>query len=162
MTKGKTTKGVSKEILEFIILMTKEYVFTQEELTEVWIKYLEEKEKMKQEENEDDYSNLKRPALVDVCKQMNLKSGGTKKDLIERIENEKKIKKLIHIENPMRTVLMNANGNYVDTKTSFCFDPYTKRVIGKEVDGEIVQLTLEDVEFCKENHYRYVIPETFK
>lgn len=165
MTKSK--KGVSKDIAEYIVVLTKQYEFTSEELTEVWLNHLKEKAQRQQEQEEgeeenDEYTGLKRPALVEMCKEMNLKTGGTKKDLIQRLTNEKKIKNLIHIDNPLRTVLMNASGNYVDTVTNFCFDPYTKRVIGKEISGEIVQLTLEDVEYCKEHHYRYVIPETFK
>ena len=61
----------------------------------------------------------------------------------------------------MLKIARNAFGNYEHRETRLVFDPSTKEVIGiQEPDGKISELTVEDIQMCREYRFDYRIPET--
>jgi hypothetical protein len=56
-------------------------------------------------------------------------------------------------------ISLNAHGNYEHPGTKLVFDSTTQEVIGKQCDdGTISLLTINDIELCKENNWKFKIP----
>jgi hypothetical protein len=56
----------------------------------------------------------------------------------------------------------NQYGHYEHKETGFVFDPQTKSVWGKQVGDQVrTQLTLTDVELCKQFGFKFTMPEKF-
>ena len=63
----------------------------------------------------------------------------------------------------MLKISRNSFGNYEHRETKLVFDPSTKEVIViQEPDGRISDLTVEDIQMCREYRFDYRIPETVK
>ena len=120
-----------------------------------------------------DYSKLTNVQLKDLCRQKKLKLTGKKEDLINRLngcvssdktmqmftQKEKKQSELIKSsKGATKKIKKNSNGNYVDEDTMLVFDINNKKVMGKEVNGRIINLTKEDIDYCVENKFDYVAP----
>ena len=61
----------------------------------------------------------------------------------------------------MLKISRNSFGNYEHRETRLVFDPATKEVIGiQEPDGKVSELTVEDIQMCREYRFDYRIPET--
>ena len=125
---------------------------------------------------------LGRNELVEMCKGKGLKVGGTKNDLVSRIqqyetnktnnvfktENEKSsqakgsvsdlvINKLVE-KIPVIEIKKNKFGNY--EYKSLVFDNKTQKVYGKQSDdGTILKLTKDDIETCNQFKFSYVLPD---
>jgi hypothetical protein len=120
-----------------------------------------------------DYTTLTRQELIELCKQRNLRTTGTKDILIKRLTGElvdpkkKKSKpetawlQFLSAQNPLYKVSRNEHGNYVHRETGMVFDPSTKRVIGtQQEDGSIKVLTVEDMDKCKESGFPFDVPRS--
>ena len=109
-----------------------------------------------------------KPELVLLCKSRGLKTTGTKTELISYLlDSSKKIDKktipdiLQKIKNTIPTISIRKNqyGNHEDPNTSFIFDRKTKKVIGKQnIDGNIDELSKDDIIICNKYKYDYVLP----
>ena len=95
------------------------------------------------------------------CKELNLKTTGGKKDLIERLEKScHKISTKISLNVNQEMITKNSNDRFEHTPTSFIFDPKQDRVIGKQNNsGMLDSLTKDDIYLCKEYGFLYKIPE---
>ena len=117
-----------------------------------------------------------------MCKGKGLKVGGTKNDLVSRIqqyennktnnvfktENEKSsqakgplsnvvVNKLVE-KIPVIEIKKNKFGNY--EYKSLVFDNKTQKVYGKQsIDGTILKLTKEDIDTCNQYKFSYVLPD---
>lgn len=130
---------------------------------------------------------LKRPELVRLCKERNLKVSGNKKELVERLlgktvstpsepkrqktttaakkkrTSKKKLKTTVLdtlvANRPLFEISRNDFGNYEHRETTFVFDPSSKRVIGKQgTDGSILPLSTSDIHVCQEYKFDFVMP----
>jgi hypothetical protein len=129
---------------------------------------------------------LGRNELVEMCKGKGLKVGGTKNDLVSRIqqyennktnnvfktENEKSqvksngqqasnvvINKLVE-KIPVIEIKKNKFGNYEHYDSSLVFDNKTQKIYGKQSsDGTILKLTKEDIDTCNKYKFSYVLPD---
>ena len=128
---------------------------------------------------------LGRNELVEMCKGKGLKVGGTKNNLVSRIqqyennkttnifktENEKSqaksngpgsnvvISKLVE-KIPVIEIKKNKFGNYEHFDSSLVFDNKTQKIYGKQSsDGTISKLTKEDIDTCNKYKFSYVLPD---
>jgi len=124
------------------------------------------------------YNKMKKPELVDICKQFGYVHVGSKPELIINILNkvtvvEKVIKKKSVKQEPLKTDILsklksevppivirrNVHGNYEHPDTGFIFNQKTHEVVGKQLDnGEISAISKDDLEVCKQFNFKYVIP----
>lgn len=124
------------------------------------------------------YNKMKKPELVEICKQLGYVYVGSKPELIINILNkvtvvEKVIKKKSVKEEPPKTDILsklksevppivirrNDHGNYEHPDTKFIFNHKTREVVGKQLDnGEISAISKDDLEVCKQFNFKYVIP----
>ncbi len=149
-------------ITNYIEDVSNKYNISKTELTNLW-----KGQEIKQETkniSEDDYSKLKRNELVDICKQKDLSTSGTKKDLIKRIIKQQNKKENIveKLDLSLNSVIIKKNsfGNYVHSPTKFVFNKDNKSVIGKEDDeGQIVSLDKNDIDICNKYKFKFVVPE---
>ena len=118
--------------------------------------------------------------LKALCKARKLMTGGKKQDLIERLQpfvsgEQKPVqpaapKKKKRSPNrmpqiPISSIQIKKNqyGNYEHPETKLIFNKETKQVIGKQKDnGDIGDLTDEDIQKCDQFKFSYVIPEKIK
>ena len=77
-------------------------------------------------------------------------------------ENNKKIINDLNKKKPCLMLNLNEHGNLIHESTGFVFDPYTKKVIGKQVKNQVLILTKEDIELCKVMFVEVEIPETIR
>ena len=123
-----------------------------------------------------------KPELVGLCKKYNVKTTGTKTELLNtlreklfstdatqetKVEPTKKpikttetpvIKKL-SATIPTVAISRNKFGNHEHTETSLIFDKKSKKVIGKQnSDGSIDELTAEDINLCNKHKFEYILP----
>jgi hypothetical protein len=132
------------------------------------------------------YNKMKKPELVDLCKEKGFKSSGSKIELIGYLFDEvvdvpkeakvvsKKpkveksspvskasiIKKLI-TEAPTVIIRRNDHGNHEHVESGFVFDSKTKQVIGKQqTDGSVVPICKADIDICNKYAFSYTIPES--
>jgi hypothetical protein len=125
---------------------------------------------------------LTKKELSEICKTKKLPVSGTKTDLIKRIletSSETKInktssnnsnsnskptqpdiiKKLVD-KIPVIQIKRNSHGNYEHSETKFVINNTTKKVYGKQnEDGNISELTKEDIDLCHKYKFSYDIPE---
>ena len=112
---------------------------------------------------------LNRNELVELCKSKNLKFGGTKNDLIQRLLTGVETKKAEPqvalptpklISKPEPTAIhRNKFGNFEHNETGFVFNQVTTAVFGKQnADGSISSLTVEDINLCNKYKFTYNIP----
>lgn len=82
------------------------------------------------------------------------------KEVVNRlVSHEKEVKKT----EPALSLSRNKFGNFEMVDTGFVFDPKTRQVVGTQNDnGNIDDLTKEDIELCKEYNFKFLIPEKLK
>lgn len=130
---------------------------------------------------------LQKKELVELCKAKSLKCTGTKAELVSRLsgsiqtENKSQIKKdplggrvatTKKVENqppviknlisdiPVVSIRRNNFGRYEHPETSLLLDQKTKKVYGKQnQNGNVDDLTSEDIENCKKFKFEYTLPE---
>jgi hypothetical protein len=121
------------------------------------------------------------PVLKTMCKERHLKVSGTKAELIARLlgkpapekvprvakpKTVKKSKKTVppvlqrfDVNKPTLQLSRNDFGNYEHRDTTFCFNPSTEVVIGKQLPtGKVAPLTLDDINRCIELKFPYELP----
>lgn len=126
-----------------------------------------------------------KPELIGLCKKYNLKTTGTKNELLaalreklfsNKTETEEittvtksisSVKKTIEppvikkLSATIPTVAISRNkfGNHEHSETCFIFDKKSKKVIGKQnSDGSIDELTEGDINLCNKHKFEYVLP----
>lgn len=110
-----------------------------------------------------DYSNKKLNELRYLCKEFKLKSSGTKKDMIKRLEHyhflEKKIEKKIINVYPYHNDLYRSLQSY-QKYYSFLIKKSSGEIIGKlnNQTDTIEDLNKEDLKYCIEFNYPFSIP----
>ena len=125
-----------------------------------------------------DLNKLSKKELSALCKEKNLSYSGTKEILIKRLTspdeqplkdklvktkdlkeqpNKNVIDKLL-IENPRISIMRNKYDNLEHNETNFVFDKKTKKVIGKQKDGFVEELTEQDIDLCNKYKFQYVLP----
>lgn len=126
----------------------------------------------------------KKTELQALCRQRNLKTTGTKEELMSLLigkkdipqkppQNEKSIKtkpepetsilkKLTSNITPV-AIRRNQFGHHEHPETSLVFDAKSKKVIGKQNDdGTIADLTPEDIDTCNQYKFKFVRPENLE
>jgi hypothetical protein len=79
-------------------------------------------------------------------------SSKPEKKIIEKIKSQ--------VEQSNSMIRKNRFDNFEHPETTFVFDSKTKKVIGKQnANGQIDQLTDEDIESCKKFKFQYEIPD---
>jgi hypothetical protein len=130
-----------------------------------------------------EYNKLKKPELVELCKNKGYKSTGSKPELIVYLLDEVKLEDSkpvtlkrkkeeppavvktnilakISAEVPNVIIRRNLFGHHEHVETGFIFDSKTKKVKGKQLtDGNILPLTRNDIETCHKYKFEYDIPE---
>ena len=125
----------------------------------------------------------KKPEIQALCRQRNLKTKGTKEELINlligknntspKIEKKQTTKKtetqtppvIKKITSNITTVAIRRNqfGHHEHPETSLVFDIKSKKVIGKQNDdGTIADLTPEDINTCNQYKFTFVRPENLE
>lgn len=111
-------------------------------------------------------------SLSNICKAIKLKKSGKKEELVNRIidcverpqkANEivdyaKCILKKTNIIDKLQTtinVIKNENNNFTIENTNLIVSPSTKLIIGQEVNGQINNLTEEEILKCQELRLNY-------
>jgi hypothetical protein len=125
------------------------------------------------------YNKMKKPELIDICKQHGYDTSGTKPDIIDHIMNKKPapvkqaiVKKSDAVAPPHKDILAklkavippvlikrNEHNNFEHSETRFIFNNKTTEVIGVQLDdGDVRTLTRDDIEICNKYNFKYVIP----
>jgi hypothetical protein len=168
-------KSIDDTILIYINEVANKYNLNKTDLLKMWNnEYIEKfdlipitKESLSSNKN---LSNLTKNELIELCKLKNLKIKGTKAELIDSItkydnnskekvpEKENIIKKLV-AKIPTIPIKKNTFGNLEHQETSFVFDK-DKKVFGKQNEnGNIDQLSKEDINICNKYKFSYHIPD---
>ena len=113
------------------------------------------------------YSKKKLNELRDLCKESKLKSSGTKKDMIKRLEHfhflQKKIKKNIMKLYPYDNDLYRSLQSY-QKYYSFLIKKSSGEIIGKlnNQTDKMEELNKDDLQYCIEYNYPFSIPISIK
>lgn len=194
-------KNISESVTLYIQKIAEKHKLNEQELCDLWNNLnlqekkvtlsststattsslpIEKKQEI-QKAGANELSKLSVSELKELCKAKNLKVGGTKNELITRLndyEIKKKektvttssshpssskentiVKKLID-KQPTLKVIRNSHGNYEHEETKLVLDSKTQKVYGKQLDnGKVIPLTKEDIETCNKYKFQYVIPE---
>ena len=110
------------------------------------------------------YSKLKKLELIGFIlnKKVDDVKPTTPKKKAKKKQSEPKVTKVVKNAIPKSIeIRRNDNGDYMHVPTKLVFHKETKQVIGKYEDGKegFKQLTLEDVETCKQYNFSYELPE---
>lgn len=172
-------KNIDDTIRLFATQIANKYNLNENDLLKIWNddNNINEKKHEKVEENVSNKNNellkLEKKELVEICKSKNLKIGGTKKDIVERIlkhdddlkkqtpvkSDNKIVKKLVEKITPIQ-IHKNKWGNYEHTETSFVFNNKTQKIYGKQnTDGSVSKLTKNDINICNKFKFSYTIPD---
>lgn len=162
--------SINSTINNYISIISKKYNIKENELYEIWSGNSEISQTTSQNQ---ELEKLSKPELIEMCKSKKLKVSGSKNDLINRIilnetqnkqqqvktlEQQTVIKKLVE-KIPKLEIKKNAFGNYEHKETSFIFDSKTQKVYGKQnQDGNIDELSSEDIDLCNKYKFSYLIP----
>ena len=178
MSFSKIIQNVADEtVTKYIEKISIRFKLDKKELLNIWNSNdnIENKEEKKNESYDDkqkivnSLSRLNKPELVELCKTKNLKTKGTKAELIELLSNEetKKItvksseninSKLVS-KVPSIAIKRNIFNNFEHEPTSFVFDNKEKKVYGKQnSDGTVSPLTKDDIDLCNKYKFSFVIP----
>lgn len=124
-----------------------------------------------------------KPELFGLCKKYNIKTTGTKNDLLATLREklfgnkngleqttsvtktavkktvEPPVIKKLTATIPTVAISRNKFGNHEHNETSFIFDKKSKKVIGKQnPDGSIDELMEGDINLCNKHKFEYVLP----
>ena len=125
----------------------------------------------------EDYNKLKVADLKNICRERGLSLNGTKANFIDRLLGEegevekpkrkppvkkakKEVPKVIAKIQPENFQLeLDSYGNLVNVKTNMVFVEDT--VVGRvDQEGNVLPLTMQDVEVCKKHNFSYMTPLT--
>ncbi len=162
--------SINSTVNNYISIISKKYNIKENELYEIWSGNSEISQTTSQNQ---ELEKLSKPELIEMCKSKKLKVSGSKNDWINRIilnetqnkqqqvktlEQQTVIKKLVE-KIPKLEIKKNAFGNYEHKETSFIFDSKTQKVYGKQnQDGNIDELSSEDIDLCNKYKFSYLIP----
>jgi hypothetical protein len=173
--------SVDKTVVSYISKIATLYSLDKEELISIW-KGTNSSGGGGGEGTENEISKqllaLNRNELVELCKSKNLKYGGTKNDLIQRLVGVEKQTKLnfetskqqqptppnlpapkLIAKNEPFALKRNKFGNFEHIETGFVFNEVTVSVFGKQnADGTIAPLTVEDINICNKYKFAFNIP----
>ena len=171
------TKSIDNIVKLYIKNISQKYNLKNEDLLKDWYSDNTKEDTLNEDTKENTKENTLneqylfkcvKPELVLLCKSKGLKTTGTKTELISYLlDSSKKIDKktipdiLQKIKNTIPTIAIRKNqyGNHEDPNTSFIFDRKTKKVIGKQnIDGNIDELSKDDIIICNKYKYDYVLP----
>tara|TARA_B110000305_G_C19314198_1_gene575530 strand:- start:500 stop:1006 length:507 start_codon:yes stop_codon:yes gene_type:complete len=123
---------------------------------------------------------MKKPELLEICKQHGYDTSGTKPDIIDNIMSKKvapakpvksappnktvappdkdilaKLKAVI----PPVLIKRNEYDNFEHVETKLVFNRKTTEAIGVQLeDGSVRELTRDDISICNKYNFKYVIP----
>jgi hypothetical protein len=133
---------------------------------------------------------LSKNELVEHCKRRNLKTTGTKAEMIERLTGTKSVeepvkkpavvktttsqkardkeavqaevvKSLFQVKPVSHKIVKNEFGNFWHPETQLVFDRDLKKFYGKQnASGKIDNMTEEDIETCNRYKFAFLMPET--
>jgi len=131
-----------------------------------------------------DILSMKVAELKALCKTRGLKVSGKKNDLLERLlgrkVDDKEVKSPVRkspkkksksfttkekdvvkkVKPPSLKISKNSNGEYMHEDSKLVFNPDTKKVFAKYIEGEGNQpLTKEDIELCNKFRFAYEMPD---
>jgi hypothetical protein len=135
------TNMISNAVEAFALRLEKECKVSKDTILEVWEKC-----------SDDIVTSNKTPVLKKVKKADDKKMDAPT------------VQKLVKAEMPERRFALRKNqfGHYEHKETGFVFDPHTKAVWGKQVGDQVrTQLSLSDVELCKQFGFKFTMPEKF-
>ena len=135
------TTMISNAVEAFALRLEQECKINKETVLEVW-----------EQCSEDIVTSNKTPVLKKVKKE-------------DKKLDPPTVQKLVKSEMPERRFALRKNqyGNYEHKETGFVFDPLTKSVWGKQIGDQVrTQLSLSDVELCKQFGFKFTMPEKFE
>jgi hypothetical protein len=161
-------RNVDKVVYNYIELISKKYNLNKSELVCLWSGE-EDKNETKKIHNvdEDKLKNMKKPEIVQLCRDRGLKCSGTKEQLISQLlscsseeqpTNNKVVLSKLQQFIPANFIIQNSFGNYEHKETGLVLDK-NKIVIGRQNDDGTINndLSAEDIEECHRYKldYRY-------
>jgi hypothetical protein len=164
------TASIDKTVISYIEKIVIRYSLNKEELVSLWKGA--EGVGGGADETPKELLSLSKNELVELCKSKNLKFGGTKNDLIQRLvtaEKQSKTQPLItavpvvapKLISKVDPIALHRNkfGNFEHPETGFIFHEKTEKVFGKQnPDGSIASLTLDDINICNKYKFGFDIP----
>lgn len=164
--------NIDNTIRLYVSQIANKYNLDENELLKLWNseEIVQPKEnKIIESSKSTEMLKLEKKELVELCKSKNLKIGGTKKDLVDRIlkydeelnkpQKVEIVKKLVE-KIPSIQIHKNNWGNFEHTDTSLVFNNKTQKIFGKQnKDGTISKLTKNDIDICNKYKFSYVIPD---
>ena len=179
------TKSVNQIIFSYIKIVSQKYSLDEKELQVIWGSEVKKEQSMTNVDtsdiSRDRLLKCNKTELVALCKSKGLKCSGNKDDLLTRLlelnsvpsetkpddkketKKETKIQKTCVIEKLTRdnntiSLRRNDKGVFVHPPTGFVFDPKEEKVIGKQEEDCVSELTEEDIEECKKYKFNYKLP----
>jgi len=138
------TAMVSNAVEAFALRLEKEQKISKEITLEIW------------EKCSDDIVTANKTPVLKKAKPSMSEADKQKQDV-------QTVQKLVKVEPERRFALRkNAFGHYEHKETCFVFDPQTKEVFGKQVQDKVKQLTVSDIELCKQFGFKFQMPEKFE
>ena len=155
-------QSIGNIIKLYITELSKTYNLEYSELLKLWNSNSETKL-----DNSDDlykrYNKSQKVELVNLCKSKNIKHTGTKHLIIKRIiehENGSQNSLKQNIKKTVVEITRNKWNNYVHTDSDLVFNNTSQKVIGKQnSDGSISELTIGDINICKQLGFKFILPE---
>ena len=165
---------VDDSITKYIEKVSLKFKLDKQELLNIWNNSVSLEDKKPCDDDKQKIVNalsrLTKPELIELCKTKNLKTKGTKAELIEILSKEETNKIVVKSTENMNTKLVakvpsiaikrNQFQNFEHEETSFVFDNKEKKVYGKQnPDGSISPLTKDDINLCNKYKFTYIIPD---
>ena len=155
-------QSIGNIIKLYITEVSKTYNLEYSELLKLWNTNSDSKL-----DNSDDlykrYNKSQKMELVNLCKSKNIKHTGTKHVIIKRlIDHENGSQKSLkqNIKKAVVEIKRNKWNNYVHTDSDLVFNNTSQKVIGKQnSDGSISELTIDDINICKQLGFKFILPE---
>lgn len=135
------TSMISNAVEAFALRLEKECKISKYTILEVW-----------EQCSDDIVTSNKTPVLKKV------------KKTDEQKMDAPTVQKLVKADMPERRFALRKNqfGNYEHKETGFVFDAQTKSVWGKQIGDKVrTQLSMADVELCKQFGFKFTMPEKF-
>ncbi len=168
------TANIDKTVNSYIEKIAIRYSLNKEELVSIWkgVEGVTVGGSGGVDEIPKELLSLNKNELVELCKNKNLKFGGTKTDLIQRLvaaEKQSKTQPLLKavpvvtpkLVSKVDPIALHRNkfGNFEHPETGFIFHEKTEKVFGKQnPDGSITSLTVDDINICNKYKFAFDIP----
>lgn len=155
-------QSIENIIKLYITEVSKTYNLEYSELLKLWNSNSETKLN-----NSDDlykrFNKSQKIELINLCKSKNIKHTGTKDVIIKRLiehENGSQNSLKQNIKKTVVEIKRNKWNNYVHTDSNLVFNNTSQKVIGKQnSDGSILELTIDDINICKQLGFKFILPE---